>query len=91
MILSEVRDYLQERGQASLQELALHFDSDPDALRGMLEHWIRKGRVTRHQAAASCGSSCTQCDPAAVELYVWGDSRNREQAIPLVRDLGCER
>ena len=91
MILSEVRDYLQERGQVSLQDLALHFDSDPEALRGMLEHWIRKGRVSRRKAAASCGSSCTQCDPASVELYVWRDSEKAEQPVPLVQDLGCNR
>lgn len=91
MILSEVRDYLRERGQASLQDLALRFDSDPEALRGMLAHWIRKGGVIRRTAAAACGSSCTQCDPAAVELYVWRDSIKDGQAVPLVRDLGCER
>ena len=89
MILSEIRDYLKERGQASLQDLALHFDADPDALRGMLAHWIRKGQVTRRSAAAACGSSCTQCDPTSVELYVWRDSLSDEQAVPLVRDLGC--
>ena len=91
MILSEIRDYLQERGQVSLQELALHFDSDSDALRGMLAHWIRKGQVSRHSTAASCGSRCTQCDPASVEFYVWGDGGVVEQAVPLVRDLGCAR
>ena len=91
MILSEIRDYLKERSQASLQDLALHFDADPEALRGMLAHWIRKGQVSRRSAAASCGSSCTQCDPASVELYVWEDGGATEQAVPLVRDLGCGR
>ncbi len=33
MILAELRNYLCERGQASLQDLALHFDTAPDALR----------------------------------------------------------
>ncbi len=91
MILSEVRDYLKERGQASLQELALRFDTDPDALRGMLVHWIRKGRVSRRSAATSCGNKCTQCDPASVEFYVWTDRHAVEQAVPLVRDLECGR
>lgn len=91
MILSELRDYLEARGRASLQELALHFDTEPDALRGMLAHWIRKGRASRRSAGVSCGSRCTQCDPASVEIYVWGDGRTVEQAAPLVRDPGCER
>ena len=55
----------------------------------MLVHWIRKGRVSRRSATASCGSKCTQCDPASVELYVWEDGGATEQAVPLVRDLRC--
>ena len=72
MILSEVRDYVRSRGQASLAEIALHFDADPEAVRGMLEVWVRKGQVARRAATASCGSSCSQCDPASTELYLWG-------------------
>jgi putative ferrous iron transport protein C len=89
MILSEVRDYLRERGQASLRDLALHFDASPEALRGMLAHWVLRGQVSRHRATGACGDSCTQCDPAAVELYAWGEKRAGEAV--LVRDLGCSR
>jgi putative ferrous iron transport protein C len=87
MILSEVRDYLRRRGQASLQDLALHFDCEPDAVRGMLEHWIRKGKVTRRLATTSCGGSCTQCLPEAVELYTWGDADPAPREAPLIRNL----
>ncbi len=72
MILSDIRHYLEARGQATLADIALHFDAAPDAVRGMLEVWIRKGRVHRQMATASCGSSCHQCDPAATEIYLWG-------------------
>jgi hypothetical protein len=72
MILSEIGTYLRRRGQASLRELALHFGAEPDAVRGMLAHWIGKGRVCRKSAAA-CGG-CTQCDPATLEIYVWADA-----------------
>jgi putative ferrous iron transport protein C len=71
MILSDIRSYLEQRGQASLADIALHFDADPDAVRGMLNVWIRKGKVYKKMATASCGGSCTQCDPAATQLYVW--------------------
>ena len=36
MILSDIRRYLQQCGQATLADIALHFDADPDAMRGML-------------------------------------------------------
>ncbi len=38
-----------------------HLDADPEAVRGMLEHWMRKGRVRRHLAGAACGG-CSQCE-----------------------------
>lgn len=91
MILSELRDYLRKRGQASLQELALHFDSDPQALRGMLQRWIAKGQVVRRQAGASCGDGCRQCDPASVEIYVWSQNTGSVSEHPLIKNLGCSR
>lgn len=74
MILADIRRYLQQRRQASLADLALHFDVDPDALRGMLDVWMRKGAVYKLAATAACGSSCTQCDSTATEVYAWLDS-----------------
>ena len=73
MILSEVRDYLKQRGQCTLSDIALHFDIDPDAVRGMLEVWMRKGKVEKLSATGSCGTSCNSCEPAATEIYVWRD------------------
>ena len=71
MILSQVRDYLKHRGQATLADLALHFDTQPEAMRGMLDRWVSKGQVERRKVEAACGTSCNRCDPAAMELYVW--------------------
>jgi putative ferrous iron transport protein C len=82
MILSDIRRYLEQRGQASLSDIALHFDADPDAVRGMLEAWIRKGKVIKRSSTASCGSSCQSCDPASTELYVWS-RRSIQVALPL--------
>jgi len=71
MILSDIRDYLKQRGQCTLSDIALHFDSDADAVRGMLDVWIRKGKVEKSTATASCGTRCQSCDPAATEIYSW--------------------
>ncbi|HEB82126.1 MAG TPA: sugar metabolism transcriptional regulator [Gammaproteobacteria bacterium] len=71
MILSDIRDYLKQRGQCTLSDIALHFDTDADAVRGMLDVWIRKGKVEKRLATAACGSSCQSCDPATTEVYVW--------------------
>ncbi len=77
MILSQVRDYLKQRGQCTLSDIALHFDTDADAVRGMLDIWVRKGKVEKRSATASCGTSCQSCDPAATEVYFWCDSVNK--------------
>lgn len=81
MILSEISHYIEQRGQATLAEIALHFDADADAVRGMLEIWVHKGKIYRQTASASCGSSCHQCDPAATEIYVWGDMSDVNAAL----------
>jgi len=81
MILSEVRDYLKSRSQATLSDIALHFDTDADAVRGMMEIWIRKGKIRKRSATDSCGSSCNSCEPEATEIYEWVD------AIPVAVEL----
>ena len=73
MILSDIKRYLMSQKQATLADIALHCDASPDAVRGMLEQWIRKGKVAKTLAGSSCGGSCTRCDPAAVEIYQWLD------------------
>ncbi|HDN26665.1 MAG TPA: hypothetical protein ENG03_06145, partial [Thioploca sp.] len=47
MILTELKSYLVENKRAVLKDLAHHFETTPDAVKGMLEHWIRKGKVRR--------------------------------------------
>ena len=51
MILSDIRNYVQDRGQSSLADIALHFDIEPEAARGMLDIWIRKGKLQRRSCS----------------------------------------
>lgn len=68
MILSEIRDYVEKRGQASLKDICLHFDLEPDAARGMLQVWINKGKLIKVEAKSDCGG-CNHCDPLGMEIY----------------------
>jgi len=72
MILSDIGRYVQEQKQVTLSQVALHFNAQPDAVRGMLDIWVKKGKITRQQATASCGSTCQQCDTDSTEIYIWG-------------------
>lgn len=71
MMLVELREYLLQRGRASLRDLVWHFQVEPDAMRGMLEHWIRKGKVSRESSCPPCGSACCNCSTDLTEFYLW--------------------
>ena len=72
MILSEIKQYLMKHKRATLGDLAIHFDTDPDAMRGMLEQWIRKGRVSKSDLKADCNKTCCKCsDDSTMEIYEW--------------------
>ncbi len=67
-MLSTIRSFMQERSTATLAEVALHLGAEPEAARGMIGVWERKGRMAK--VPLPCGS-CTQCDTAASEIYQW--------------------
>ncbi len=71
MILSELRDYLKAKKRVTLNELVIHFDIDPDALRGMLRKWVSKGKVRQLPVGDNCGTGCCKCDPTLTEFYEW--------------------
>jgi len=80
-MLLDIKRYLMERQRVSLQDLALHFDTDADAMRGMLDTWIRKGKVTKCDAVAcaGCSSSCSTAQQE--EAYEWREKV--AEAIPV--------
>jgi len=69
-ILRDVRDYVQKHQRASLKDLAVHFDSNPDAMRGMLEKWVAKGHI-RHCPPSACSGCATSCSSAPGDSYEW--------------------
>jgi hypothetical protein len=71
-MLSDIRAYLQTHKRAALSDMALRFHTDPDALRGMLDKWVAKGRVVKLEAGTPC-KGCCQCDPNTTEIYAWKD------------------
>jgi len=45
MLLGDIRNYLKQRGEATLQDVAIHFDITPDSARFALDYWQGKGKV----------------------------------------------
>ncbi len=71
MLLTELKTYLQKNKRVALVDIAYHFDTTPEAVRGMLEHWQRKGNVRLLNAGAACQQGCCQCSPVHLESYEW--------------------
>ena len=69
MLLQELQAYLRQHHRASLQDMEKFFHTDADALRGMLNQLMRKGRVQKMEGS-KC-AHCSQCAPAAIEFYEW--------------------
>ncbi|OAN54581.1 hypothetical protein A6A04_11680 [Paramagnetospirillum marisnigri] len=74
LTLTEVKALLRERHRASLGEIALHFGSNPEAVRQALGHWQAKGRVRRLDGGA-CASGC-HCAMRTEEVYEWVGEAN---------------
>ena len=71
MILSELRDYLQQNRRAALVDIVHRFDVDPSAARSMLERWLQKGKVRKLPAGTACDSGCARSDHVTTETYEW--------------------
>ncbi|WP_424943810.1 FeoC-like transcriptional regulator [Aliiroseovarius crassostreae] len=74
-MLLDIRQYIEDHETVSLLDLSHRFHISPDALRGMLAHWQRKGVIRRKGATMDCGGctpspSCGGCNNlAAFETY----------------------
>ena len=73
MILLDVRDYIKQHKWVNLQDLAVHFQRDPAAMREMLDHWLRKGVIRKAPKPSGCGLKCSSCKPSVAEVYCYCD------------------
>jgi putative ferrous iron transport protein C len=71
MILSDLKNYVKSRQQVSLTDMALHFDAEPEAIKGMMEFWIGKGKIKKYSNNPVCGGGCSCSYKEAEELYAW--------------------
>ncbi len=57
MLLGEIRNYLQQRGNASLTDIATHFDIAEETARFALHYWQQKGKA--REMLTACGGGCS--------------------------------
>ena len=71
MSLLEMKEHLMQVRVATLGSIAQHFHSDPELIRNMMGHWVRKGCVRQFSKTPSCGEQCVQCSGVEHEIYEW--------------------
>ncbi len=71
MDLIQLKKYLQSRKVVPLQDMALHFQTDTETVRPLLDVWVSKGKVRQRPGSAAPCKGCCQCDPATIEVYEW--------------------
>ena len=60
-----------ERKLATLRDIATHFRMETDTVTPMLDMWIRKGKLKKHDSNLGCRKGCCKCDPSTIETYEW--------------------
>lgn len=71
--LSDLKRFMVERQRASLNEIAIHFDTPASAVRPMLDQWIAKGRLRKLDITGGCGkvgAGCA-CREKPSEVFEW--------------------
>jgi len=79
-MLLDIKRYLIERQNTSLRDLALHFNTEQNAMRGMLEPWIKKGKIRKAPPATTCGGcseGCPSTNEGEMEVYEWTEKTVR--------------
>lgn len=71
MSLIELKQYLMKVRMATLTNLCAMFKTDPENIRCLLQHWIRKGKVRQCLKKPACGTQCFQCPANSTEMYEW--------------------
>lgn len=66
-----IKQYLAGRKLATLNDIGLHFRMEAATVTPMLDIWIRKGKVKKHDNASGCQKGCCKCDPATIITYEW--------------------
>lgn len=77
MLMTDISQYIELNGRASLLDLSRHFKIQESAMQQMLSFWLKKGKITlvdASQSSCSTGkkcSDCFECNDSAQQVYIW--------------------
>lgn len=68
-MLLQIRDYIQQGGVVSTQQLTREFRVALSALQPMLDFLMGKGLISKCNQQSNCQSSCFKCRSQPIEYY----------------------
>lgn len=71
MSLLDIKQHMLQVKMATLGNLCQVFRVEPDHLRFLLSHWMRKGKIRLCTKTPACGSRCFKCPATVTEIYEW--------------------
>ena len=74
MSLLDIKNHMMQVKMATLGSLCSLFGAEPDTVRCLLSHWIRKGKIRQCLKKPACGSKCFKCPTTSIEIYEWVES-----------------
>jgi putative ferrous iron transport protein C len=71
MLITSIRDYIQLKGRANLQDVARHFRLPESAVQPMLNFWVNKGviKLIDNDALTCAGKHCSTCISCHLTVY----------------------
>lgn len=73
MSLLDIKKHMMAVKLSTLGNLCRVFKAEPETMRGLLSHWMRKGNLICCKKYSACGSKCFKCPETSVEIYEWVD------------------
>lgn len=70
MILTEVRNYVQQQPMVSLKDLCLRFHTDEMTMENLLGFWVQKNKISPVISETNCGG-CVKNTCTKAQYYQW--------------------
>ncbi|MDG6773792.1 FeoC-like transcriptional regulator [Thiomicrorhabdus sp. ZW0627] len=85
MILLDIKRYIKQHHEVSLEDIQNHFDLTEDTVRGIMTPLINQGHIQVLDSAScstgKCSSGCSQAN--GNERYLWRDKCFTSLSIPV--------
>lgn len=72
-MLYQLRSYIKKYRSVSITQISREFMLDVQALKPMLEIWVKRGEINIYNHPLACKSTCGTCNVSDVVYYCWVD------------------